>query len=166
MKRELALTVAMILMPIAQVQANPLKVCPKFQPSYSSCQKVGGGLPSFFSSVQIEQKDDGFAFVTETDMGPTLTEYVPDRVVRLGSDYHYQDDGTVLPELPAHESSYCDQGTLHRSEITFLPDNTYAQEEITMEINDDGVLEFELIVGEDMLLSATCTPDNQSGDSQ
>lgn len=160
MKRELALTLAIILMPIAQVQANPLNACPKFQHSYSSCQKVGGAMPQFFSSVKIEQKDDGFAFLTETDVGPMPTEYIPDRVVRLGSDYHYLDDGTVLPELPAHESSYCDQGTIHRSEITFLPDNTYAQEEITMEINEDGVLAFELIVGEELLLSATCTLDS------
>lgn len=159
MKRELALTMAIVLVPIVQAQAGPLNACPKFQPSYSNCQKVGGAMPQFFSAVQIKQQDGAFNFITETDMGPLPTEYNPDRIVRLGSDYHYQQDGTVLPELPAHESSYCDEGVLHRSEITFLPDNSYAQEEITMEINEDGVLEFELIVGEDTLLNATCTPD-------
>lgn len=160
MKHTLALTMAIVLVPIAQVQASRLSACPKFETSYSSCQKTGGAMPQFFSSVQIEQKEDGFAFVTETDMGPMPTEYVPDRIVRLGSDYHYLEDGTVLPELPAHESSYCDQGSIHRSEITFLPDNTYAQEEITMAITEDGVLEFQLIVGDDTLLSAACAPDN------
>ena len=160
MKRALVLTMAIVLAPIAQVQASPLSACPKFETSYSSCQKTGGAMPQFFSSVQIEQKGNSFAFVTETEMGPMPTEYVPDRIVRLGSDYHYLEDGTVLPELPAHESSYCDQGSIHRSEITFLPDNTYAQEEITMEITEDGVLEFELIVGDDILLSATCAPDS------
>ncbi|KAL3901697.1 MAG: hypothetical protein SGARI_006033 [Bacillariaceae sp.] len=85
------------------------------------------------------------------------TEYHTDKVIRLGSDNHYPEDGPPLENQPSHETSYCEDGTLYRSEMTFLPDNSVAQEVITMSINDDEEHVFELNVNGMLALSASCT---------
>ena len=88
-----------------------------------------------------------------------ITEYHVDNVVRLGSDNHYPEDGgPPQVQRPSHETSYCIDGTLYRSEMTFLEDNTIAQEMITMNIDEEtGKLMFELIVNGNLSLKASCT---------
>ena len=133
-----------------------LAACPMFAPAYSSCEKIDGILPQFFQTVEIETHTRGYLFTTVTDQGPLETQYIPDRVVRLGSDYHALADGTQLPNLPALESSYCEDEILFRNEVTILPDQELAQEEIMMSIGDEGELLFQIVVNGELLLEAQC----------
>ncbi len=138
------------------LQEAGLAECPALAPAYSSCEKLDGILPPFFQSVVIETHPNGYLFTTTTDQGPLETRYIPDRVVRLGSDFHSLADGTLLPDLPALESSYCEEGMLFRNEVTILPDQAIAQEELMMSIGDQGELLFQIIVNGELLLEAQC----------
>lgn len=135
-----------------------LKTCPKFQPAYDSCSKLGGQLPKFFFSAAVRRDGQTFVFRTKTSHGEMITRYTPDRVVRLGRDHHLQDDGSMLRDLPSHESSYCEDGVLHISEITFLPDGTVAREQASMKIDEQHGLKFTVTVDGKDLLQAICAP--------
>ena len=130
--------------------------CPRFKRDYSNCQKTGGVLPEYFTSVEIKLRRRAFHFTTQTFQGPQSTKYIPDRIVRLGSDWHHLHNGTVLPDLPSHESSFCEAGTLFRSEVTFLPDDTFVREELQIKVAENGKLMFEITVGDEVLLQASC----------
>ncbi len=133
-----------------------MEECPVFQPEYSSCEKTGGSLPQFFETVAIETMLDGFTFTTPNEQGVQVTEYIPDRVFRLGSDYHVTETGDFLPDLPSLETSFCEEGVMIRREFTVLPDDTLASERLTMNVDEDGTLLFEIQVGGELLLSASC----------
>lgn len=125
--------------------------------SYEVCQKTGGQMPEFFRSVNIQTTSETITFAFQTkEHGEISLEYIPDGIVRRGTDHHYLDDGTILADLPAHEASYWQDGHLVREEVTYLPDNTYALETNKLFIDDDGVLQYELNVDGDLWLSATC----------
>ena len=140
----------------ADEDRETLAECPTFAPTYSSCEATGGILPQFFQTVAIEPLGDSYVFLTETDQGPLETHYIPDQVVRLGSDYHTLPDGTLLPDLPSLESSHCEEGTMFRTEVTVLPDGQVAHEEIRLWIGEDGELIFQLDVEGQRLLDARC----------
>lgn len=136
---------------------DALAGCPVFEASYSTCEKVDGLLPPFFESVSIAADGQRFAFTTTQLDGESLeTLYIPDRVLRLGSDYHTIPDGEVLPDLPSMETSYCEEDRLVRREFTVLPDRQLAEEQIDMWIDEDGELNFVLVVNGDLLMEARC----------
>ena len=126
--------------------------------SFETCSKTGGQMPEFFVSVDVDVSDEAvvFNFLTR-DHGPVSLPYHPDGLVRRGTDYHYLADGTVLPDLPAHEAAYWEENRLIREEITYLPDNTYVLETNTLEMNADGQLSYQLHIDGELWLSATCT---------
>mmetsp|Transcript_47079 Transcript_47079/g.87449 ORF Transcript_47079/g.87449 Transcript_47079/m.87449 type:complete len:174 (-) Transcript_47079:48-569(-) len=134
--------------------------CPEFNTEYN-CQKTDGTLPQFFQGVKIKKADTHYKFTTKVLPGLPIdelkTEYHTDRVIRLGSDNHYPDDGAPLENLPSHETSFCENGVLVRSEMTFFPDNSVAQEQITMHVNDQEELVFELVVDGALALKASCS---------
>ncbi|MEM9492982.1 MAG: hypothetical protein AAGC55_27785, partial [Myxococcota bacterium] len=130
---------------------------PAFARANASCEKTGGVLPQIFQTVAIEPLASSYVFVTETDQGALETQYIPDGIVRLGSDYHTLPDGTVLVDLPALESSRCGDGALTRTEVTVLPDGQVVHEEIQMWIGDDGELVFLIDVDSQRLLEARCS---------
>lgn len=123
--------------------------------SYESCQKTGGQMPEFFSSVDIQTTAETITFDFQTkEHGEISLEYIPDGVVRRGPDHHYLADGTMMADLPAHEASYWEDGQLVREEITYLPDNTYAIETNKLSIDDDGVLSYKLHVDGNLFLTS------------
>ncbi len=138
-------------------KSDNLQDCPNFKESYMTCEKISGQLPAFFSSVKIQKKSEILTFTTQTFQGPFRTTYTPDRVVRQGRDHHYLEDGTVLPDLLSHESSYCANNVLYISEITFLPNGSVTQESAEMSIDDKGKLIFKVSVDGKLLLKAFCT---------
>ena len=136
---------------------DALAGCPVFEASYPTCEKVDGLLPPFFESVSIVADDQRFAFTTTQLDGESLeTLYIPDRVLRLGSDYHATPDGELLPDLPSMETSYCEEDRLVRREFTVLPDRQLAEEQIDMWIDEDGDLQFVFVVNGELLMEARC----------
>lgn len=133
--------------------------CPPFQRSYSKCEKLGGFLPNYFSSVKIKKGLKAYKFTVSTTHGLVEFNYIPDKIVRLGSDHHYLDDGTVYQDLPSHESYYCKELKLFGNELTILPDHSIAHETFIMEIDDKGKLLFEAKVNGDLLFKAACKAD-------
>lgn len=125
--------------------------------SFDTCSKTGGQMPEFFESVDVDVSEDAvvFNFVTK-EHGPISLLYHPDGIVRRGTDYHYLADGTVLPDLPAHEAAYWEENRLIREEITYLPDNTYAIETNTLEMTENGKLTYELSINGNVALAAYC----------
>lgn len=125
--------------------------------SYATCQKTGGELPEFFESVSVEWSGENITFKPMIkDHGEIKLTYYPDGIVRRGEDYHYLADGTIMPDLPAHEASYWDDETLVREEVTYLPDNTYVLETNEFNVGNDGKLTYELIVDDKTMLTAAC----------
>ncbi|MBX2800613.1 MAG: hypothetical protein KTR31_23235 [Myxococcales bacterium] len=95
-------------------------------------------------------------FRTLTSHGVQTNVYIPDGLVRIGSDYHYLPNGDVLPDLPSLEASACEAGRLHRRELTVVPSQTLASEQLTMHVEEQGALQFEIHVDDSLLLRATC----------
>lgn len=125
--------------------------------SYDTCKKTDGVLPEFFNSVDISIDGDVITFAANTaEHGVIASTYKVDGIVRRGSDYHYQADGTVLPDLPSHEAAFWEKNELVREEVTYLPDGGYAMESNTLSVDADGALNYSLIIGGNTLLQATC----------
>lgn len=150
----------LLLMSVAAEASDGFAGCPDFKKAYTSCEKIDGSQPPFFESLQIVKTETLFEFTTKLLPGlpfdEMTTQYHPDKLIRLGSDNHYPTNSTPLVDLPSHEASYCEDGKLFRSEVTFLPDNTIAQELITMEVNDQDGLSFKLQVDGELELEASC----------
>ena len=128
------------------------------KPVYETCRKTGGDLPGFFETVSTEVTAEEIIFKPLIkDVGVIEMTYFPDGIVRRGEDYHYLADGTVLPELPAHEASFWKDETLVREEITYLPDNTFVLESNLFNVSEDGTLTYELIVDSKTMLTAACS---------